>query len=137
MTGSIPLQMKVQHACRRMANPFILPVHRKGGYGGSDLYVSVRDSKNEMGKAPQSGFHDQYAFDEESPCVTNHDTTLFFSSKGHFSMGGYDIFYSNVSDKKWSEPVNLGFPINNTGDNFGYIALQGGKKGYYSKVNPA
>ena len=73
------------------------------------------------------------AFDEESPCVTNHDTTLFFSSKGHFSMGGYDIFYSSFSDKKWSEPVNLGFPINNTGDNFGYIAMQGGKKGYYSK----
>lgn len=110
---------------------------RKGGYGGSDLYVSMRDSKNEWGKPRNLGSMINTAFDEESPCVTNQDTTLFFSSKGHFSMGGYDIFYSNVSEKKWSEPVNLGFPINNTGDNFGYIALQGGKKGYYSKVNPA
>jgi hypothetical protein len=110
---------------------------RKGGYGGNDLFVSVRDSKNRWGKPRNLGSMINTAFDEESPCVTNSDTTLFFSSKGHFSMGGYDIFYSNLSDKKWSEPVNLGFPINNTGDNFGYIALQGGKKGYYSKVNPA
>ncbi len=109
---------------------------RKGGYGGSDLYVSTRDNRNEWGKARNLGFVINTAFDEESPCVTNHDTTLFFSSKGHFSMGGYDIFYSSISDKKWSEPVNLGFPVNNTGDNFGYIALQGGKKGYYSKSNP-
>jgi tetratricopeptide (TPR) repeat protein len=110
---------------------------RKGGYGGNDIYVSVRDSKNRWGKPRNVGSMINTAFDEESPWVTNHDTTLFFSSKGHFSMGGYDIFYSNLSDKKWSEPVNLGFPINNTGDNLGYIALQGGKKGYYSKVNPA
>jgi hypothetical protein len=110
---------------------------RKGGYGGNDLYVSVRDSKNRWGKPRNLGSMINTAFDEESPCVTNSDTTLFFSSKGHFSMGGYDIFCSNLSDKKWSEPVNLGFPINNTGDNFGYIALKGGKKGYYSKVNPA
>jgi hypothetical protein len=110
---------------------------RKGGYGGSDLYVSMRDSKNRWGKPRNLGSIINTAFDEESPCVTNHDTTLFFSSKGHFSMGGYDIFYSSFSDKKWNEPVNLGFPINNTGDNYGYIALQGGKKGYYSRTNPA
>ncbi len=110
---------------------------RKGGYGGNDLFVSVRDNKNRWGKPRNLGSMINTAFDEESPCVTNSDTTLFFSSKGHFSMGGYDIFYSSLSDKKWSEPVNLGFPINNTGDNIGYIAMQGGKKGYYSKVNPA
>jgi hypothetical protein len=110
---------------------------RKGGYGGNDLYVSVRDNKNQWGKPHNLGSMINTAFDEESPCVINHDTTLFFSSKGHFSMGGFDIFYSNLSEKKWSEPVNLGFPINNTGDNVGYIALQGGKRGYYSKVNPA
>jgi len=52
-------------------------------------------------------------------------------------MGGYDIFYSGISEKKWSEPVNLGFPINNTGDNLGYIAMHGGRTGYYAKINPA
>jgi hypothetical protein len=77
------------------------------------------------------------AFDEECPWVINQDTTLFFSSKGHFSMGGYDIFFSNLGGKKWSEPVNIGFPINNTGDNLGYNALRGNKTGYYAKVDPA
>ncbi len=110
---------------------------RKGGYGGSDLYVSMRDSRKGWGKPRNLGSMINTAFDEESPWITNHDTTLFFSSKGHFSMGGYDVFYSNISDKKWSEPVNLGFPINNTGDNLGYIPLSGGKTGYYSRVNPA
>ncbi len=110
---------------------------RKKGFGGSDLYVAARDSRNQWGKPRNLGPMINTAFDEESPCITNHDTTLFFSSKGHFSMGGYDIFYSGISEKKWSEPVNIGFPINNTGDNMGYIARQGGRTGYYAKINPA
>jgi len=109
---------------------------KKGGYGGIDLYVSVRDNKNRWGKPRNLGAMINTPFDEESPWVINQDTTLFFSSKGHFSMGGYDIFYSSLSDKKWNEPVNLGFPINSTGDNYGYISLPGGKSGYYSKADP-
>jgi hypothetical protein len=110
---------------------------RKGGYGGRDIYVSQRDSRNEWGKARNLGPVINTPFDEDTPCLINHDTTLFFSSKGHFSMGGYDIFYSNRQGKTWREPVNLGFPINNTGDNLGFAAVQGGKSGYYSKIDPA
>lgn len=109
---------------------------RKGGFGGLDLYVSMRDSKNQWGKAHNLGSVINTPFDEDSPCVINKDTTLFFSSKGHFSMGGYDIFYSNRTGKKWNEPVNIGFPINNTGDNDGFVVLDGGKTGYYSRINP-
>jgi tetratricopeptide (TPR) repeat protein len=109
---------------------------RKGGYGGKDIYFARRDSKNDWGKAHNAGRVINTPFDEESPCLTDGDSTLFFSSKGHFSMGGFDIFYTKYADHKWSEPVNLGFPINNTTDNLGFIAIRGGKSGYYSRINP-
>jgi len=109
---------------------------RKGGYGGRDLYYSRRDNNNQWGKAHNLGRVINTSFDEDGPSVTLENNILYFSSKGHFSMGGFDIFYTSFRDNKWSEPVNLGFPINNTMDNLGYIAIRGGKAGYYSKINP-
>ncbi len=106
---------------------------RKGGYGGFDLYVSQREGKLQWGKARNLGSVINTPFDENNPSITNADTTLFFSSKGHFSMGGYDIFYASRSGKKWNEPVNIGFPLNNTSDNTGFEVLPGGKSGYLSK----
>jgi hypothetical protein len=50
-------------------------------------------------------------------------------------MGGYDIFYSERSRKGWKAPVNLGYPVNNTSDNTGYIPLEKGKSGVYSAIN--
>jgi hypothetical protein len=62
-------------------------------------------------------------YDEEYPYFDSHNSTLYFSSKGHSSMGGYDIFKSvyNWNSKSWSTPENLGFPINSPFDDFFYI----------------
>jgi tetratricopeptide (TPR) repeat protein len=108
---------------------------RKRGQGGTDIYVSQKNNDNQWGRARNLGDEINTIFDEESPCLTNSDKTLYFSSKGHYSMGGYDIFYSNYTEKRWSEPVNIGFPINNTNDNVGFIPLAGGRIGYLSKLN--
>jgi tetratricopeptide (TPR) repeat protein len=110
---------------------------RKGGYGGRDIYYARRNEDNQWGKAHNMGKMINTAFDEDDPCLTQEGNTLFFSSKGHYSMGGFDIFYSRFTDHKWSEPVNLGFPINNTSDNLGFIAIKEGKAGYYSRINAA
>jgi tetratricopeptide (TPR) repeat protein len=110
---------------------------RKRGYGGKDIYFSSRDMNNRWGRAHNLGGVVNTAFDEENPCLTQDDNTLFFSSRGHFSMGGFDIFYTRYADHAWGEPVNLGFPINNTADNLGFVAIRGGKTGYFSKINPA
>jgi len=61
--------------------------------------------------------------DEDFPFLFKDGKTLYFSSKGHNSMGGYDIFYSvyDSSKGKWSEPINLDFPINTPYDDFLYI----------------
>ena len=108
---------------------------RKKGYGGKDIYLSRRNNSGQWGRAHNLGRVINTQFDEDNPCLTNNDKSLFFSSKGHYSMGGYDIFRTSFADRKWSEPVNLGFPVNNTADNLGFIAIQGGKSGYYSKIN--
>jgi len=109
---------------------------RKKGYGGRDIYFAHKDKNGQWGRAHNLGRVINTPFDEDNPCLINNDQTLYFSSKGHYSMGGYDIFYSNYTDRNWSEPVNLGFPVNNTADNLGYTAINGGKAGYYSKINP-
>jgi tetratricopeptide (TPR) repeat protein len=105
---------------------------RKGGYGGSDLYYSKRKGDT-WGKPKNAGRIINTPFDEESPCLVDHDSILLFSSKGHYGMGGYDIFYTSVSGKVWKTPVNLGFPVNNTSDNFGYSTAVG-EIGYISRI---
>ncbi|MBN2812500.1 MAG: PD40 domain-containing protein [Bacteroidales bacterium] len=62
-------------------------------------------------------------FDEEYPFFDPKTSTLYFSSKGHSTMGGYDIFKSvyNWNNNTWSEPENLGFPINSPYDDFAFI----------------
>jgi hypothetical protein len=110
---------------------------RKGGAGGLDIYFSQRDKDGAWGKARNAGKIINTPFDEESPYITNSDKTLFFSSKGHFSMGGFDIFYTSKNGKTWGDPVNIGSPINNTSDNYGFVPLSSGGTGFYSKLNTA
>lgn len=105
---------------------------RKGGYGGSDLYYSKRKG-DKWGKPKNAGRIINTPFDEESPCLVDNDSMLLFSSKGHYGMGGYDVFYTSKTEKVWKTPVNLGFPINNTADNFGYSTTLS-KMGYMSRI---
>jgi hypothetical protein len=95
------------------------------------------DKNNRWNKVKNAGRIINTPFDEESPFLTNHDRVLYFSSRGHYSMGGYDIFYAEKEGKTWKTPVNIGFPINNTGDNTGFVPTQGGRSGYYSFINLA
>ncbi len=108
---------------------------RVGGMGGLDIYYSLKDKEGKWGKPRNAGKVINTQYDEESPCLCNNGKILFFSSRGHYSMGGYDIFYSIKSGKSWQEPVNIGFPVNNTSDNTGFVPVKGCKSGYYSKIN--
>lgn len=108
---------------------------RRRGMGGKDIYCAKRKQSGEWGRAKNMGKTINTSFDEESPCLTNQDNTLYFSSQGHYNMGGFDVFFTNKSGNNWEEPVNAGYPLNNTGDNTGYVFLKGGMTGYYSKMN--
>ena len=108
---------------------------RRKGTGGLDIYVSEKNKNNQWSKSKNMGKVLNTKFDEDTPFITGNDKRLFFSSKGHYNMGGFDIFYSDKNARKWSVPVNIGFPINSTGDNLFFVPLKGGSIGYISKYN--
>lgn len=105
--------------------------NKKGGYGEVDIYVTTKQVIEGWGTPENLGSTINSKLNEESPFVTEDGKTLYFSSQGHLNMGGYDIFKS-VKDEygSWSEPENLGFPINTTGDDIFYVPFNNGDYGY-------
>jgi outer membrane protein OmpA-like peptidoglycan-associated protein len=72
-------------------------------------------------------------YDEDAPFMHPDGKTLYFSSKGHSSMGGYDIFKTEkTASGGWTTPVNLGYPLNTAGDDIYFVLSANGKIGFYS-----
>ena len=107
---------------------------RPGGYGGKDLYVSEMGKDGQWGKAKNLGPTINSVYDDDSPFIHPDNKTLFFSSKGHSSMGGYDIMFSVKKDDKWTEPNNMGYPLNTIDDDIYYTLNTKGDKGYFSST---
>jgi outer membrane protein OmpA-like peptidoglycan-associated protein len=110
--------------------------NRPGGLGGTDLYKATKDAKGEWANVKNLGPKINTAFDEEGPFIDYDMVTLYFSSKGHKNIGSYDIFKSVYDPKKndWTEPENLGYPINTPDDDIFYMTSSDGKRAYYSSV---
>lgn len=87
---------------------------RKGGYGGSDIWMVEKKNKKEWGKPVNLGPEVNSKYDEAGMFLAPDGKTLFFCSNGPNSMGSYDIFRTVYENGSWSTPVNLGFPINST-----------------------
>ncbi len=112
---------------------------RPGGFGGTDIYKSTRTPGGDWGKAENLGPTINSPFDEHSPYIHPDGVTLFFSSKGHKTMGGYDVFFSHTllsDDKIWIEPTNVGYPINTPGDDAFYMVSTDKQSAYYSSLRP-
>ncbi|MBL4578380.1 MAG: PD40 domain-containing protein [Flavobacteriales bacterium] len=92
---------------------------KKGGFGGMDLYVSKVLPDGTWGEALNLGPIINSKYNEEYPVISYDGKELHFSSQGHTSMGGYDLFVSKKDDKTniWSKPSNLGYPLNTAEDN--------------------
>lgn len=95
---------------------------RPGGYGGKDLYVVRKLPTGDWSKAMNLGPTINSPFDEDAPFINYDGTQLYFSSNGHETMGGYDIFKSKLNDEFWSRPENLGYPLNTVRDEL-YLTL--------------
>ena len=105
---------------------------RPGGFGGLDLYVSVKNN-GDWGPAVNLGPEVNTQFNEDKPYIINNGKTLFFISQGHDNIGGYDIFRSDLqSNQLWSKPANIGYPINTPDDNYFFNPAGTGKTGFYS-----
>jgi hypothetical protein len=109
--------------------------NRKGSLGGLDIYVSIRDSGDVWGPALNLGPSINTEYNEDTPFLSKDDKTLFFSSAGHYNMGGYDIFYSTLlEDGTWAAPMNVGYPLNSTDDDLFFHPLNDGYQAYYSMI---
>jgi len=111
--------------------------NRKNSIGGLDIYVSSRDSLGNWGPAVNLGPVINTEYHENTPFLSKDDKTLFFSSRGHFNIGGYDILYSTQLDSgKWSVPLNVGYPLNSTDDDVFFKPINEGYQGYLAKYSP-
>lgn len=112
---------------------------RKGGRGGVDLYLTVKDPvSGEWSKPENLGATINTNGDEMSPFMHSDFQTLYFSSNGQPGVGGYDIFFARKgADGKWAEPKNIGVPINTTGDDLGFFVSTDGRLGYFASNLPS
>lgn len=88
---------------------------RKGGYGGSDIWMVEKKNKKEWGQPVNLGPEINTPYDEGGMFLAPDGKTLFFCSNGPNSMGSYDVFKTVYEKGKWSAPANLGYPINSSG----------------------
>ncbi|MBN2861764.1 MAG: PD40 domain-containing protein [Bacteroidales bacterium] len=106
--------------------------NREGGTGGLDIYVSEKDASGDWGFPINLGTSVNTPYNEDNPFITADGSTLFFSSEGHNSMGGYDNFKSSFTSDGWDTPQNLGFPVNTTDDNKFLQPFNNGMNAFYS-----
>lgn len=121
----------------RDGNVLYFASERPGGLGGSDIYVCVKDKTGAWGQPRNLGPSINTQYDEDGPYIDYDMKTLYFSSKGRKSMGGYDVFKATLADpQKWhfSEPENLGYPINTPDDDVFFVGTKDGKRAYFASV---
>jgi tetratricopeptide (TPR) repeat protein len=102
--------------------------------GGRDIYVSKRLTSKQWSKPEIVGISTPY--DDDCPLISPDGNTLYFSSKGHYSMGGYDVFKAVYENGNWSQPANVGYPINSTADELYYYPNIKTTKAYVSSNRP-
>ena len=115
------------------SNILLFVSDRDGGYGGKDIWMVKKLPNGEWAEPQNLGEPINSEYDEESPYLHPDGKTLYFSSKGHKVMGGYDIFKSNLqADLTWSAPENMGYPINTVVDDLFFTPTVNGKRAYFS-----
>jgi len=108
--------------------------NRPGGFGGHDIYKSTRDAKGNWGEPENLGPTINTEHDELCVFIHPDGKTLYFSSEGHNTMGGHDIFKSVYENGRWSKPENLGYPINTPDDDMFFTLSASGRRGYFSSA---
>lgn len=111
--------------------------NRPGGFGGKDLYKVTKDESGNWSNLQNLGPSINTEYDEDAPFIHPDNKTLYFSSNGHNTMGGFDIFFSSKTDlnNNWTKPANIGYPINTTSDDIGFVISADGNTAYLSSAH--
>ncbi len=106
---------------------------REGTLGGRDIWFMNKLDDGTWAQPQNIGDMINTEYEEESPYLHPDGKSLYFSSSGHNTMGGFDVFKSELqADGTWGKPVNMGYPINTTGDDVFFIPTTNGKRAYFS-----
>lgn len=102
----------------------------KDGKGGLDIYMSKLEN-GEWTEGVNMGDVINTTGNEDAPFMSKDGKTLYFASTGHEGMGGYDLFTSEFKDGNWTEPVNMGTPVNSPADDI-YLKIENEEQIYLS-----
>ncbi|MFK7932172.1 MAG: hypothetical protein AB8G22_01600 [Saprospiraceae bacterium] len=108
--------------------------NREGGYGGMDIWVATRDLSStdiDFTFPENVGGEINTIGDEITPFYDLENEKLYFASNGHITLGGYDVFTTQGSEKLWDTPKNLQTPINSSADDYFYTITPGGTGGFF------
>ena len=106
---------------------------RKSGLGGRDIYRVTKLPTGEWSKAQNIGAPVNTPYDDDAPFIHPNGRDLYFASKGHNSIGGFDIFKSELKDDgTWTQPENIGYPLNTVDDDVFFVTTADGRRGYFS-----
>ncbi len=110
--------------------------NRKGSLGGTDIYVCNQLPNGKWSEALNLGKEINTIYDEDFPNLSPDGKLLYFSSKGHSSMGGYDIFKANLNEttKQFEKVKNIGYPVNTSYDDLNFRISKNGRFGYVSSL---
>jgi outer membrane protein OmpA-like peptidoglycan-associated protein len=109
---------------------------RPQGYGGLDIYRSVQLPSGEWSTPENLGPQVNTPYDEDAPYIHPDEWTLFFTSDGHTTMGGRDIFVTRLFNDEWTKPDNMGYPINTTFNDNYFTLSADGRKGFFASDRP-
>ncbi|MTI25439.1 tetratricopeptide repeat protein [Fulvivirga kasyanovii] len=109
---------------------------RAGGMGDLDIYKSELNENGEWGVAVNVGPVINTPQGEDAPYIHPDGKTLYFGSNGHLGMGSHDIFYSEIKDGVFQEPVNMGYPINTVFNDNYFVITPDRKRAYYASLRP-
>jgi outer membrane protein OmpA-like peptidoglycan-associated protein len=114
----------------------IVASERPGGLGGSDLYLIEQHENGSWLPAKNLGPSINTEWDEDSPFLDNDGLALYFSSRGHDTMGGFDLFRSLNEQGAWTPAMNLGSPINTPHHDSYWVSTRDGKRAYFASERP-
>jgi outer membrane protein OmpA-like peptidoglycan-associated protein len=104
---------------------------RAGGFGGMDIWKTTMTAEGEFSIPENLGPAINTPGDDAAPFIHSDGRTLYFASNGRVGMGGYDLYYSTLqADGTWSEPINMGYPINSPADEINIFINASGTVAY-------
>lgn len=117
-------------------NTLFFSSERELGYGRRDIWYSERGPNGKWKTPANLGAPINTTTNEASPFMAADNQTLYFMSDGHPGMGGMDLFMTRRLDKDtWSEPINLGYPLNTRGDEGALVINTAGDTAFFTSTS--